>query len=392
MALFKNKQRERIIALDLLRGTFLLVIFINHLAWSPSLFSFFTGSSHLLASAAEGFFVISGILIGYIYGPRILKSTKPTIFKLLKRAGWLYILSIGFTLLYSLIAIPLEPDYMRTNLVFEDQFVSVADYLYQIITLQFIFGWADFLARYAVFMVFAPFALWLIAKKYTWLVVTLSAIIWLTLSHSAVNMFASWVIIFFPSIAIGYYLPQIEAWFKSKFKGQKRQTAYGALFLITLVTYVLSILAVTVFPFLYETRAAMFPEHFQAIMKFFIDTNTSLQSGLFNRDTMGIGRLVIGVVWFWALYIVYRKYEHEINNRTRGFLLLFGTNSLYVYGWSSVLIIATDILLPPVEWRSILLNTMVVSNLVIILYVITRKRRLGKDLRTRIFQPKKDIS
>jgi len=379
-----KQKRERIIALDLLRGLFLGVIFINHLAWSPSLFTFLTGSSHLAASAAEGFFTISGLLVGYIYGPKILKNTKQTFLKLLKRAGWLYLLSIFFTILYTLMVLPVGPDYMRTYVDFNQQFTSIFDYLYKVLTFQFIFGWADFLARYSLFMLFAPLALWFIAKKHAWLVVIISVATWLTLSPESTDLFRPWVIIFYISILIGYYLPEIEYQARKIFT-KKYSRAIGYLLLaLALVTYLVSTVATTVFPFILDSHTFTFSQPITDFITTTVSVNQTLQNGVFSRELMGIGRLLIGILWFWSLYIVFRKYEQKIDSITRGSLFLLGTNSLYVYGLSSLIIILVDMLLPVINDRSIILNTVVTFNFVLILYFFTQNRTYMKKIRHKI--------
>jgi hypothetical protein len=58
----------RIIALDYLRGFFIVVIIIDHLWRWPNIFQYMTGRGELWVSAAEGFVMISGMLVGYIHG------------------------------------------------------------------------------------------------------------------------------------------------------------------------------------------------------------------------------------------------------------------------------------------------------------------------------------
>lgn len=66
----------RIEALDILRGLFLVVILINHIALFPNIFMLFTGKSELWFSAAEGFMTVSGVLVGYIYTNKMKKTAK----------------------------------------------------------------------------------------------------------------------------------------------------------------------------------------------------------------------------------------------------------------------------------------------------------------------------
>jgi len=58
----------RIQELDLLRGYFIAVILIDHIQRWPSFYTYLTGQGRLWVSAAEGFFIISGLLIGYLRG------------------------------------------------------------------------------------------------------------------------------------------------------------------------------------------------------------------------------------------------------------------------------------------------------------------------------------
>ena len=61
-------KRRRIFELDLLRGFFVVIIIIDHLQLWPSPLRYLTGEGRLWVTAAEGFFLISGLLVGYIRG------------------------------------------------------------------------------------------------------------------------------------------------------------------------------------------------------------------------------------------------------------------------------------------------------------------------------------
>ena len=83
-------KRRRIFELDLLRGFFVVIIIIDHLQLWPSPLRYLTGEGRLWVTAAEGFFLISGLLVGYIRGFKNKdKSLKDISIKLIKRAGLL---------------------------------------------------------------------------------------------------------------------------------------------------------------------------------------------------------------------------------------------------------------------------------------------------------------
>ena len=84
--------RERILALDILRGYFILIIASVHLHYYPSLFGSFDGRGQLWVSEAEGFFFISGLLIGIIRKRDIIKrGLAAAAFKILHRGWKLYL-------------------------------------------------------------------------------------------------------------------------------------------------------------------------------------------------------------------------------------------------------------------------------------------------------------
>ena len=78
---------NRLATLDLLRGWFLIVILVNHLFYFPSGYDLISGRGMLLVSAAEGFFIISGLLIGIIRGGRVSNVPFLGIWKKLWKRG-----------------------------------------------------------------------------------------------------------------------------------------------------------------------------------------------------------------------------------------------------------------------------------------------------------------
>lgn len=376
-----KKKRERIIALDLLRGTFLVVIFINHIGWSPTLFDIFTGRSHLFASAAEGFFAISGVLVGYIYGPRILKKTMETFTHLLRRAGWLYILSVSFTFLYALLSLLVPPGTLRQQPGVPD----IMTLIFSNLTLQYDFGWADFLSRYAVLMVIAPFALWLVAKGRWWLVAAISVAAWATIGQNFYSVVTAWQLIFVGGIIIGYYLPRIEETAKGLSPSIRRHLT-TSLLTVALATFIISVTLTIVLPtVLGEFPNALSPAA-TTTFNDLVNFRFTLDQSIFARDTLAIGRIIIGTIWFASLYIIYRRYEDKINSATKGTLLLLGTNSLYVYGLQAFILFIMDIFLAPPADADIILKTLITMNAVYIVYLATKHRASLRGLRRKIIR------
>lgn len=373
---FQRKVRhERILALDLLRGLLMVVIISNHIPWSPSAFSLAGGQGGLFASAAEGFFAISGILVGFIYGPRILKNTKQVFIKIWKRAALLYALAIFFTLFFTAWAVLLPGSgsltiYNREN----------AQFLFDVFTLDYTFGWADFLTRYAVFMVFAPFAVWCIAKQRAYLVAILSATIWVLFRDVDNFMpFSSWQIIFMYGIIIGYYLPHIEQAFLS-FTHNHRRLALGSLWSVAALSFVGSVLWIQILPFLTGHLDWVASHPATPVLR---DTLATLMP-YFEKEPVDPARIAIGVVWFSALYSFFRVYEKPINKWTRGVLDTIGRNSLFVYGLHAVVIFFIDLYLAPGDSQGFLANTIVTALVLAVIYRMTKHRGIFARIRRKL--------
>lgn len=369
-------RKERIIALDLLRGLFLCVIVTTHIAWAPSLFSVIGGRGQLFASAAEGFFAISGILVGFIYGPRILSATRKMALKMWRRAGVLYILAVGFTFFYTAWAV-LQPDTPKYETIYTR---GEFRFLIDTFTLRYAFGWADFLTRYAAFMLAAPFVVWLIAKRKAWIVALGSFLIWFFLRETDRFLpFASWQLVFMFGIIIGYYLPQIESKFTS-LTYKTRRTILVPLWTIGIVSFAASIMWILVIPYL--------AEHYRyfAEMPIIQSLNLLLSQIMpyFNKDHLDPARIAVGVVWFAALLTFFRVYEEPINRLTRGVLDTMGKNSLFVYGLHAFILFFIDMYFRPPSQQSVLANTLVTGIVLLIIYLLTRHRGIFARIRRKL--------
>ena len=99
-----EKKSSRIFTFDLLRGYFLVAIIINHLAFYPNGLDWWNGRGLLYVSAAEGFFLISGIVLGIVRGSKLIdKPFKFVATILLKRSLQLYVTAIILMLSFTFI-------------------------------------------------------------------------------------------------------------------------------------------------------------------------------------------------------------------------------------------------------------------------------------------------
>ena len=102
---------------------------------------------------------------------------------------------------------------------------SVVNLVRETLTFKYVYGWADFLQYYAAFLFVSPLAIWLLRKKYWWLVRALSLAVWL---KSGQNFYLSWQLLFFSGAVFGYYVEDIHTWYKSLRSGVQRRLRYLA--------------------------------------------------------------------------------------------------------------------------------------------------------------------
>ena len=200
------KKRKRLVYLDIIRGTLLAFIVTNHIPYAPKFIDVFTGDGALVATAAEGFFLLSGLMVAYLYLPKILSDTRSILKKVWKRALTLYIISIATTVVFTLAALFVHTDPTGGSLYGGSLFSL--DFLRNLLSFHYVYGWADFLSRYAVFMLFAPAALFLMAYKKTYILIIISILLWFLSPVIGMAQFSAWQILFFGFFEFRNLLPQ----------------------------------------------------------------------------------------------------------------------------------------------------------------------------------------
>ena len=317
----KKKSSERILTFDIMRGYFLGVILFNHLYYYPSGLDIFTGRGLLYVSTAEGFFAVSGIVLGIIRGRKLVSAPfKQAASLLWKRSFQLYLTSIVLTLLFTFIG------WLFINLpglkfgIYSD-WNNIFELIWKTITLQYTYGWADFLRYYALFLFFAPAALWLLRKGYWYLVVAISLSVWCLFPLSPLppnySQPLSWQVIFFGGFIIGYYWPVLVA-FWQKIAPKTRKAIGVTLVSTTIVTMI-------------ATVALVYGHYISGTIGATLDTIHHGVELNFEKDRLPMARILLGTIWFWAFFGVIRKYEDAIMKRIGWLLLPLGENSLYVY-------------------------------------------------------------
>lgn len=304
--------RRRDLALDLLRGYFLVVIMIDHLRFAANPFYLISGRQSLWVTAAEGFVLISGFLVGMLRGDQVRRdglaaASRHVVRRALVLAAWCAGLTIALRAIST--ATGYWPDVPNA-----DAPGSLVEYAAGALVLRTTYGDHNLLAAYALFLLVAPLTLAAMLRRLTWLVLAASAALWavayaLRLAWSnSVQADLCWQLLFVAGMAAGFHRAQLaERWHRLAAR-TRTAIAWAAAAAST------AILAGSVIRLpiggVYRTR---------------------IEGWIFDRDRLGPGRIACAVILVASLYGLARRFEAPLA-RTAGKLLVpLGQASLYVY-------------------------------------------------------------
>lgn len=306
-------QRKRLATLDLMRGWYVGVLAAIHLDYVPSLLGLVDGRGALLVSEAEGFFMISGLLVGMLrrrdlerHGP--LRMTLNS----WKRAFQLYIVAIPLTLLFTAIgrfAVAHGHDEVKGGL---DHTSSPTVVLWHALTLRYTYGWADFLTCYVPMFLLAPLIVWLLSKKLWPLVLVLAyAGYWLP-SHyhtGALGGFLQWGVYFAIGATAGYHRDALRGFMARLSPGWNRG-----------IRLAFAIAAVSMYV---AGLVLLFHPQFVSGSSTYVD--------FFGNNRLGVLRPFAAPISIAGTYFLVRRFEEPLVRTVGRVLIPFGRNSLYVY-------------------------------------------------------------
>lgn len=312
---------SRILTFDLLRGWFLVAILFDHLQFFPNGLDWLTGRGQLYVSAAEGFFLISGIVLGIVRGRKLLqKPFRVAATLLLKRGVQLYITAIVLFFIFTFIGwLFIDNPGIKPGIrPMSEDFLTI---IKKALTFEYIYGWADYLRLYAVYLLASPIVMWLLRKGLWYVALAASIGVWALydvspLETPELSQVFSWQLIFFGGMIIGFHLDTIRNWWAER----------SLAFRHAIITGAVSIAAVTAlinFIFIVFGDALIDPSLVASI-------DTAMQT-FFSKERLPLPRIGLFAIWFIAAFWLFHKFEALIVSKLGWLLLPFGTNSLYVY-------------------------------------------------------------
>ncbi|MFZ1258806.1 MAG: OpgC domain-containing protein [Candidatus Saccharimonas sp.] len=321
-----KKISGRLLSLDYLRGYFVVVIIVDHLWRYPSAWAFISGEAKLWVTAAEGFVIISGFLIGYIRGFKGLRLPFITVaWKLLKRAILLYVWMVMVSLAYIWIewtdrvpGMPHTPMLDETARSWQEMFINVA-------TTAKPHVWIHFLYLYTAFLLLSIIVVALLRSRQVWLVAVLSLALYLAGIAYEIEWMKWQVIFFIPSI-VGFYFEAVRTRWHHTPSHVKRRIR-EILFITTISTIVTSALAANA-PTLFSTP------------------QLALFEGLFSIDGFLPPRVTLAFIWFLTFGLLFERITPWLQRYTYGVLEYLGTHSLSAYIAHGLVICLLNVLLP----------------------------------------------
>jgi hypothetical protein len=310
--------RRRDLALDLLRGYCLCVILTDHLRFAVNPLYYLSGHGELWVTAAEGFVLISGFLVGKLRGGQARARGLGTATRhLLRRAAVLALWCALLTIAYRSIS---EATGYWPAVPNADEPGSLLDWILGAAVLRKTYGDHNLLAVYALFMLAAPLGIYAMLRGRTVVFLLASGILWaagyrfwLRWSNS-VQADACWQFLFAIGMAIGFNEERLAArW--SALPTRTRRIILGAAAVLSL-----AVLAVS-------TLRSLVPA----------EQRPWLENALWERNRLGPARVAFAILFVGMAYAYVRIFEERLVRTVGKVFIPLGQSSLYVYIVQSML-------------------------------------------------------
>lgn len=356
----KPARRGRIVELDLLRGYFVVVIILDHLEFWPSPLAFLSGKGYLWVTAAEGFFLISGLLVGYIRAYKGRNAPlKDLSWALLSRAAKLYLWGVAISLAIIGYTLLVGPNERLPALPPEDQMATPLLLIKYILNMQAFTDWIFFLRLYAVMLAVTPLFLWFVRRGLWWLTGLVSIAVYaLSFLQEIPEAELQWQLLFFGAAIMGYKFEDMRTWAANHLR--IRTALIVALLTITALTVTASALIVHA-PDLFEGLGLW--DWYERIQP--------ATAEMFSNSPMMPARMALAFVWFCGFLALFHVLRTWISRWLGWLLMPFGTASLTAYCLQALVLPLVVTPLSPSEnpW----LNGLMGAGVVLLLWWLLRR-------------------
>jgi hypothetical protein len=252
-----------------------------------------------------------------------------------RQAAFLYLLTIVTTLASLLIALVLYSKNISPHMPTPLPNMSLSSLFGQMLSMQYSYGWANFLMYYAVFMVAAPFAIYALLTR-AWLIVpAISTGLFVMTAwpsfRGAYTYFFIWQFYFFLGLCLARFRLPILGWFHNLSRQAARRLSAAVIFAGGL-TVVLSALLTFKVQAVDEKIAQLnwLPGSIQGSLFYLSGHRAEINYWLQNNRT-GLLRPVVTLLVLGAAYVLYQRYKNSLLKYTGWFVNTIGRNTLWVF-------------------------------------------------------------
>lgn len=379
--------------IDMLRGLAIVFVVVNHVGIN-SVFQLMSQETIGVVSGAELFVMLSGVVLGMVYGPRIATELGDVVDGTTKRAWKLYLTALAVVLIvYGLSLLPFVNAAAVTT--FTDQGTGAAGHsaagttydlyagmegllqfpvpqgLIPALLLLQVGPWQfNIMGLYVVLLLISPLILVALSRGYTWLVLVISGGLYIAGSVFRLRLLPSqfedsfpllvWQVLFVLGLTAGFHRQRIIDWF-----AHPRQRLFlGSCILMTAVCAIFSWSG----PYLtnrLDVRLALIPD---ATFRYVYDA-------LFGRTYLGPGRLLNVLVLTVALYALLSAFWKPLSRAVGWFFVPLGQATLYVFIMHVFFIVAIANI-PVLRDGNLWLNTAVYVVLLATLWAMVKTKFL----------------
>lgn len=348
----------------------MVAIIIDHLTFFPNGLGWWSARGGLFVTAAEGFFLISGIVLGIVRGSKLIeKPMRVVATVLLQRGVQLYLTAVVLVLIFTIIGWQFYGvSGLKGGILSPD--TDAWTVLWSAFSMQYYYGWADYLRLYAIFLLASPLVFWMLRRGWWYIVLALSLSVWLlypsdpTLSFSMREYLqpVSWQLLFFLGVVIGFHWNHFLDGWRSLGKRTRRWLT-GGLLAVAGITFAINV-GIMLSTMGYNMGPILTPQ-----------LQHDLYVNFFNKERMPITRVLLALTWFWAGFTLFKKFEKPITKVLGWLLLPFGTNSLYVYTLHAFAVFFVDLYLVP---GPLWFNFLITSGVIIAIRLMVQYKVLMK--------------
>lgn len=381
--------------IDMLRGLAIVFVVVNHVGIN-SVFQLLSQETIGVVSGAELFVMLSGVVLGMVYGPRISTELGDVVDGTTKRAWKLYFTALAVVLIvYGLSLLPFINAAAVTT--FTDQGTGAAGHsaagttydlyagmegllqfpvpqgLIPALLLLQVGPWQfNIMGLYVILLLISPLILVALSRGLTWLVLTVSLALYIGGSVFRFRLLPSqfedsfpllvWQLLFVLGMTAGFHRQRIIDWFAHP----RQRILLGVCVFLAAACALFSWSG----PYLtnqLDVRLALIPE---TTFRYLYDT-------FFGRTYLGPGRVVNVLVITIALYALLSAFWKPLSRAVGWFFIPLGQATLYVFIMHVFFIVAIANI-PALRDGNLWLNSAVYAALLAILWVMVKTKFLFK--------------